>query len=120
MVGVNVVVAETDAEAAFLFTSTQQRFTDMQRGQRGKLAPPIPSIDAYWSPSEKLQASSMLACSFVGSPDTVRRGLEGFLAQTGANELMVAAAIFAHSARLRSYELLAELRDSIPQSRLAA
>ena len=120
MVGVNVVVAETDAEAAFLFTSTQQRFTDMQRGQRGKLAPPIPSIDAYWSPSEKAQASSMLACSFVGSPDTVRRGLEGFLAQTGANELMVAAAIFDHSARLRSYELLAELRDSMPQSRLAA
>jgi luciferase family oxidoreductase group 1 len=120
MVGCNVVVAETDAEAAFLFTSTQQRFTDMQRGQRGKLAPPIASIDAYWSQSEKMQASSMLACSFVGSPDTVRRGLEGFLAQTGANELMIASAIFDHAARLRSYELLAELRDTIPQAKLAA
>jgi luciferase family oxidoreductase group 1 len=120
MAGCNVVVAETDAEAAFLFTSTQQRFTDMQRGKRGKLAPPIPDIDAYWSPSEKMQASSMLACSFVGSPDTVRRGLEGFLAQTGADELMVASAIFDHAARLRSYELLAELRDTMPQAKLAA
>jgi luciferase family oxidoreductase group 1 len=120
MVGCNVVVAETDAEAAVLFTSTQQRFVDMQRNRRGKLAPPIASMDGYWSASEKMQASAMLACSFVGSPDTVRRGLEGFLAQTGANELMIASAIFDHGARLRSYELLAQLRDSIPQAKLAA
>jgi luciferase family oxidoreductase group 1 len=120
MVGCNVVVADTDAEAAFLFTSTQQRFVDMHRNQRGKLAPPIPTMDTYWSASEKMQASAMLACSFVGSPDTVRRGLEGFLAQTGANELMIGSAIFEHSARLRSYELLAQLRDAIPQAKLAA
>jgi luciferase family oxidoreductase group 1 len=120
MVGCNVVVADTDAEAAVLFTSTQQRFVDMQRNRRGKLAPPIPSMDSYWSASEKMQASAMLACSFVGSPETVRRGLEGFLAQTGANELMIASAIFEHSARLRSYELLAQLRDTMPAAKLAA
>lgn len=120
MVGVNVVVADTDAEAAVLFTSTQQRFTDMQRGTRGMLSRPLPTMDGYWSPSEKAQASAMLACSFVGSPDTVRRGLEGFLARTGADELMVASAIFEHSARLRSYELLAQVRDSMPEARLAA
>jgi luciferase family oxidoreductase group 1 len=120
MVGVNVVVAETDAEAAFLFTSTQQRFVDMFRNTRGKLAPPIPTMDGYWTPAEKAQASAMLACSFVGSPDTVRRELESFLKETGANELMVASAVYEHSARLRSYELLAQLRDTMPQARLAA
>ena len=120
MVGVNIVVADTDAEAKFLFTSTQQRFVDMQRNTRGKLAPPIPDIDHYWSVSEKMQASSMLACSFVGSPDTVRQGLGAFLEQTGADELMVASAIYDHGARLHSYELLAQLRDSIPRAQLAA
>jgi alkanesulfonate monooxygenase SsuD/methylene tetrahydromethanopterin reductase-like flavin-dependent oxidoreductase (luciferase family) len=52
----------------------------------------------------------MLACSFVGSPDTVRRGLERFVEQTAADELMVASAIYDHSARMRSYELLAGIQ----------
>jgi luciferase family oxidoreductase group 1 len=120
MAGANVVVAETDAEAQVLFTSTQQRFVDMQRGTRGKLAPPIPTMEGYWSKAEKAQASSMLARSFVGSPDTVRRELQAYLAETGADELMIASAIYDHGARLRSYELLAEVRDSLPQERLAA
>jgi luciferase family oxidoreductase group 1 len=120
MAGVNVVVADTDAEARRLFTSTQQRFTDMLRGTRGKLAPPIPTMDGYWSSAEEAQASAMLACSVVGSPETVRRGLRQFVRETGADELMVASAIWDHGARLRSYELLAEVRDSLADERLAA
>ena len=50
--------------------------------------------------------------SIVGSPDTVRRGLEQFVERTGADELIVASAIYDHAARLRSYELLASLRGS--------
>ena len=109
MVGVNVFAADTDAEARRLFTSAQQQFANLVRGTRGLLPPPIDDIESYWSPMEKAQASGMLACSFVGSPDTIRRGLEGFIAQTGADELMVASAIFDHAARLRSYEILAEV-----------
>jgi luciferase family oxidoreductase group 1 len=108
MVGVNVVAAETDREARFLFTSLQQRFADMVRGTRGLLKPPIEDIDAYWSPAEKEHASRMLACSFVGSPGTVRQELDRFIQQTGADELIVACAVFDHAARLRSYELIAE------------
>src|SRR5918994_1909117 len=67
MVGANVIVADTDAEAQWLFTSLQQRFTDMVRGTRGQLKPPIDDIEEYWSPDEKAHASHMLACSFVGS-----------------------------------------------------
>ena len=89
------------------FTTLQQRFTDMMRNARGQLSPPIDDIEAYWTPAEKAQASRMLACSFVGSPDTVRRELGRFVEATGADELMAASAVYDHAARLRSYELLA-------------
>lgn len=106
MVGCNVICAETDAEAARLFTSLQMRFTNMVRGTRGKLEPPIDDIDSYWSPAEKIHAQRMLTCSFVGSPATVRAQLDAFIAQTRADELIVATAIFDHEARKRSYALL--------------
>ena len=109
MVGVNVIAADTDEEARRLFTSAQQAFTNMQRGTRGLLPRPIDDIETYWSPMEKARASAMLACSFVGSPDTVRAGLERFIAQTGADEIMVASAIHDHEARLHSYTLLADV-----------
>ncbi len=113
MVGVNVVAAETDADARRLFTSAQQAFVNMVRGTRGKLLPPIEDIETYWTPMEKAHASSMLACSVVGSRETVRRGLARLLEQTQADELMVASAIYDHSARLRSYEILADIARTL-------
>jgi luciferase family oxidoreductase group 1 len=111
MVGANVIVADSDAEAKRLFTSPQQAFTNLFRGTRGQLLPPIDDIERYWAPHEKAQAQRMLECSFVGSSDTVRSGLSHFVADTGADEVIVAAAIYDHAARLRSYELLAEAFD---------
>jgi luciferase family oxidoreductase group 1 len=113
MVGVNVITADTDEEARHLFTSAQQSFTNLFRGARGKLQPPIDDIESYWSPHEKAQAMNMLSCSFVGSPKTVQDGLETFIAQTSADEVMVAAAIYDHSKRLRSYEILSEVREAM-------
>ena len=113
MVGVNVFAAETDAEARRLFSSAQQSFTHLIRGTRGQLPPPIDDIESYWAPHEKAQAMNMLSCSFVGSAETVRRGLESFLAETGADEIMVASAIYDHAARVRSYEILAEVHRSL-------
>ena len=112
MVGLNVIAADTDAEARRLFTSVQQAFTNMFRGTRGLLQPPIDDIETYWNPAEKQQASGMLACSVVGSKETVRRGLARLIEHTGADELMVASAIYDHAARLRSYEILGELQSS--------
>ncbi len=120
MVGVNVIAADTDAEARRLFTSAQQSFVNMFRGTRGKLLPPIDDIEAYWSPVEKAQASGMLQCSIVGGPETIRRGLAEFLEQTGADELMVASAIWDHGARKRSYEILATAHAALAQDRVAA
>ena len=109
MAGVNVIVAETDEKARRLFTSLQMRFADMFRNARGLMKPPIEDIETYWTPAEKMQASRMLACSFVGSPHTVERELQAFIERTGVDELMVACAIHDHDARLLSYELLKEL-----------
>jgi luciferase family oxidoreductase group 1 len=107
MAGVHVICADTDAEAKRLFTSVQQQFTNMVRNRRGKVQPPIDDIDTYWTPQEKVHAESMLRYAFVGSPGTVRRGLEAFIQTTQVDELMVVCAIYDHAARIRSYELLA-------------
>jgi luciferase family oxidoreductase group 1 len=107
MVGANVIAADVDAEARRLFTSAQQSFINVLRGRRGQLPPPIDDIERYWTPEEKFRVSRMLRRSFVGSAETVRDGLERFVEETGADELIVAAAIHDHAARLRSYELLA-------------
>jgi luciferase family oxidoreductase group 1 len=109
MVGVNAVVAPTDAEARRLFTTAQQGFTNLLRGTRGRLQPPIDDIEDYWTPGEKAQASRMLSCALVGSPATVREQLAALVTRTHADELIVAAAVYEQSARLRSYELLADV-----------
>ena len=104
--------AATDEEARRLFTSHQQSFANLRRGRPGPQQPPIDDIDSYWSPAEKQMADSMLACSVIGSPDTVRHGLERFAAYSGADELMVVSAIFDPAARVRSCALLAEAMAS--------
>jgi luciferase family oxidoreductase group 1 len=109
MVGVNVVAAETDEEARRLFTTVQQSFANLLRGRPGKLQAPIDDIEEYWTPPEKHQASRMLEHSIVGSPETVRRGLENFVASTNADELMIVSGVYDHLARIRSYEIVAEI-----------
>ncbi len=111
MVAVNVVAADTDDDAAVLFTSIQQRFLGMQRGVRGPLPRPIDpaAMEALWNPREKAGVQRMLVASAVGGPAAVRQQLQAIVDQTGANELIAAGAIHSHSARLHSYELLAEV-----------
>jgi len=115
MVGVNVIAAEDD-EARRLFTSLQQVVTGIFRGTRGLLPPPIDDIESYWSPAEKNEVSRMLGRSFVGSAETVRHGLEDFIEETRADELIVASAIYDHRARLRSYEILASVHKALSQA----
>jgi luciferase family oxidoreductase group 1 len=120
MVGVNIVAAETDEDARRLFTTVQQSFSNLVRGRGGKLQPPIDDIEEYWSPAEKHQASRMLAHSIVGSAETVKRELASFIAQTAADELMIVCSIYDHPARVRSYEMVAEIAsqglESVPRA----
>jgi alkanesulfonate monooxygenase SsuD/methylene tetrahydromethanopterin reductase-like flavin-dependent oxidoreductase (luciferase family) len=87
-------------------------FTNIFRGARGLSQPPIDDIETYWSPMEKAQAMRMLARSIVGSPDTVRAGIEALVAETAADELIVVSDVYDHAARLRSFELIAQAADA--------
>jgi len=111
MVGVNIIAAESDAEARRLATSQQMSFADLLRGDPRLTKPPIDDIDAYWSPAEKAQAMRMLARSIVGAPETVRAGMESLIAETGADELIIVSDIFDHATRLRSFEIIAGLQE---------
>ncbi|MQR00865.1 LLM class flavin-dependent oxidoreductase [Glaciimonas soli] len=113
MVGVNIIAADSDAEARRLATTQQMSFADMHRGVRGLSKPPIDDIETYWSPAEKAQASHMLGNSIIGSAETIRAGLEKLLSFTAADELMIVSDIFDHKARLHSYEMIADVARSI-------
>ncbi|MCA0316845.1 MAG: LLM class flavin-dependent oxidoreductase [Proteobacteria bacterium] len=120
MAGCNVFLAQTDEEARHLFTSAQQRAAGIFRGARGLLPAPIDDIETFWSPMEKAQASRMLHYSFVGSPETVKRGLQHFIANTQVDEVMVASAIFDHAKRVRSYEMLADVVKDLAAAKAVA
>ncbi|MBN8896782.1 MAG: LLM class flavin-dependent oxidoreductase [Rhodospirillales bacterium] len=107
MLGVNVFAAETDAEAQRLFTSLQQAFLNLRRGRPGKLPAPVDRLEV--EPYGQAMLADALACSIVGGPETVREGLRRFVEDTGADELMVTAQIHDHTARKRSFEILAEV-----------
>jgi luciferase family oxidoreductase group 1 len=109
MLGVNVIAAPTDEEARLLVTSLQQAFIQLRRGRPGPLPRPQPGFDAQLLPHERALLDEILTCSFIGAPDTVRRGLEEFVARTGADELIVAGHIHDHQDRLRSYQIAAEI-----------
>lgn len=119
MAGVNVFAADDDALAQWHFTSVQQQFTNLFRGRPGRLQPPIDDMDSYWRPGEEARVAEMLTYSFVGGPETVRRGLEEFVDRTGVDEVIVATAMYDHAARLRSYELLAEVTKTSGSDKVA-
>ncbi|MGA3122413.1 MAG: LLM class flavin-dependent oxidoreductase [Polyangiaceae bacterium] len=107
MLGLNVLAAGTDREGERLLTSLEQAFVALRRGAPTPLPPPVDSMTGLWTEVERAQLEHALACSVVGSPETVRHGLEAFVARTQPDELMVTAQIFDHAARLRSFEILA-------------
>ncbi|HJU14981.1 MAG TPA: LLM class flavin-dependent oxidoreductase [Stellaceae bacterium] len=109
MLGVTVVAAETDEEAAFLFSSIQQSVLNSRSGHPGRLPPPVAEFGARLSPHARAILDDALSAAVVGGPDTVRRGLETFLRMTGADELIVTANIFDHGKRKRSFEIVAEV-----------
>jgi luciferase family oxidoreductase group 1 len=108
MVGVNVIAADTDAEARRQFTSLQQMFLNMVRGKPGQLPPPVDSMEGRWNPTERAQAEQRTLVSAVGSLGTVRERLGAILQTTGADELILTAHIYDHAARLRSFELASQ------------
>jgi luciferase family oxidoreductase group 1 len=105
MLGVNVVAAETDDDAQFLASSGRQSFASLRAGRPIRLPPP--SSEWARDPSEAKDPLQRTRVSFVGSPETVKTQMQDFIARTGADELIAVSHIYDHSARLRSYEIVA-------------
>ncbi|WP_323921756.1 luciferase-like monooxygenase [Aeromonas caviae] len=113
VVCVNLIAADTGREARFLFTTLQQQFLRLYRGDAGKLPLPVQTLGDEWSARELMAMEQTLARSLVGEPDRVRHGLKALLAETGADELMFNGPIVDHQARLRSFEIGAELMQGL-------
>jgi luciferase family oxidoreductase group 1 len=109
MLGFNVFAADTDEEAALLASSMEQAFVALRTGTPGKLKPPLAGYRDTLPPPYRAMIDNVLSCSAIGSPGRVREQVEAFAARTGADELMVTSQVFDHAARLRSFEILAEV-----------
>ena len=109
MLGFNVFAADSDEEAAYQATSMQQAFVNLRSGRPGRLPPPVRDYAKNVAPAERALLDSVLTCSAIGSPRIVRDSLNAFIERTGADELMIAAQIFDHGARLRSFEITSGL-----------
>ena len=109
----NVVSADTDEEAQYLFTTLQQNVIRMRRNTRGQLPPPIANLDDFCEPHEKAAAAHTLQVSAVGSLETVRKTMRHWLDLTGANELVITGQIFDHQARLKSFEIAAQAAQGL-------
>jgi luciferase family oxidoreductase group 1 len=116
MLGVGVYAAETDREAVRLFSSIEQAFVKLRSGEPGPLPPPVDSTEGMFADFEEAMLERALACSFVGSKETVTRELGEFLASKAPDEIIVTAQIFDHAARVRSFEILADVRAELATS----
>jgi luciferase family oxidoreductase group 1 len=111
MLGLNICAADTDAEAARLFTSLQQQWTLLRRGSPAALPPPVDTMDGLWSDMERAGLENALGRAIVGSAETVARKLNAFIAETAADEIIMTSQVYDHEARLRSFEIVAQIRD---------
>jgi luciferase family oxidoreductase group 1 len=113
MLGYNIFAADTDEQAKLLATSMQQAFVNLRSGHPKRLQPPLPGYLDSISQHFRDMLADVLSCTAIGSPDTVKRALKDFIEQTGADELMITSQIFDHNARLRSFEITAELHEAL-------
>jgi luciferase family oxidoreductase group 1 len=110
MLGFNVFAADTDEEAQFRATSMQQAFVNLRSGRPSRLQPPSKGYLEQLGAQERAMLDQVLSCSAIGSPATVAAQLKAFIERTGADELMITSQIFEHAARLRSYEITADIQ----------
>ena len=109
LLGFNVFAADTQGEAIFRATSSQQAFINLRSGRPAPLPLPVEGFAERAGPQEKALLEQVLSCSAIGTPDVVDAAIGRFLERTGADELLLTSAIHDHASRLRSYEIAAEV-----------
>lgn len=120
MIGVNAFLADTDAEAARLFSSHRQAIVNLVRGRPGLLPPPVDDVDARWTPAERAAVDRMTHVSLVGTPGTILAPLRSLFNAVRPDEIIFCGHIFDHAARLRSYDLLMQARRSAAEASAGA
>ena len=111
MLGVPLVAADTDEQAELLATTTYQRILALIRGQSLKMRPPVASMDGLWQPQEEQTVRDFLGLAMIGSGDTVKQNLQTLLQHTQADELLFTCDLYNQQDRLRSFEILAALKN---------
>ncbi|MGB7406055.1 MAG: LLM class flavin-dependent oxidoreductase [Pacificimonas sp.] len=119
MLGFNVIAADTDEEAQYLATSLLQAFVNLSRGMPGKLPRPVEGYDKALPPEARARLAGVLSASAIGGPDTVRAAASAFIAETGADELIVAGSVHDIDKRIRSYEIAADVRETLGRKKAA-
>ncbi|TFW31446.1 LLM class flavin-dependent oxidoreductase [Massilia horti] len=110
MLGFNVVAADTEEQAKLYASSMQQAFVNLRSGRPARLPPPVDGYLDQIGPAERTMLEHTLSCSAIGARDAVAAQLKAFVNRTGADELMITSQIFDHAARLRSYEITADIQ----------
>ena len=110
MACVNVIAAESDAEADKLATSFYQLALGLFRNDRHPLPPPVENMDDIWTEREKYGVMQMITYLFKGTPDTIRASLTSFIETTNVNEMMIASHVYDHEKKKRSLEIIARLK----------
>ncbi len=109
MLGLNIFAADTNEEAALLFTSLQQAFVNLRTGRPGQLPPPMVDYEATLEPRVADMLERVLRCAIVGDRARIAEGLSNFVAAHRPDEIMVTAQIFDPVARQKSYDILSEI-----------
>ncbi len=113
MLAINVVAADTDEEAAYLRTSVQQAFAKVMTGKPGKLPKPVDDIQTTLGPRVLEAVNGALSVTATGSPQTVERQLNDFIATHQPDEVILTGQIFDQTARRRSFEIAATALENL-------
>ncbi len=113
MLGFNVFAADTEEEANLIASSAQQAFVNLRSGRPSQLPPPVKGFREKLPPQDQMLLESVLSCSAIGTQGQVKEGVDEFVKETGADELMITAMVYDHAARLRSYELVSGLQRTL-------
>jgi luciferase family oxidoreductase group 1 len=116
MLGINVVAADTDAEARWLATSGRESFASLRRGVPIQLPPPNRAYEKDVVPFGAVPLEQMKLVAFVGAESTIAEGLRAFVDATGADELIATSHIYDHAARIRSLQILASAGAALNQA----
>ena len=113
MLGYNVFAADTDDQAHYLASSWQQSFVSLRNGRPIRLPPPVSNYRESLGPQDQTMIEHVLSCTAIGSAETIASVMKEFLSRTRADELIITSNMYDHEARLKSYEIVAGIRNEL-------